>query len=173
MKVFNVFLVIVFLFISLIAVLVNFDNDEEYFSYMIVGNSYSESDMYLSSQIENQVIDFLYPYVAECYTYKDAVNMLNEKLIIINTIIDNCIKSYNCNYNFECVLKSVNLENINSDYDIEDGNYFSLYIAIGNAESLYSVDFIFPPLKFVNNFSNSLQYIIYKSKLLEIINKYC
>ncbi len=136
----------------------------------IRANSNEAMDQYVKYQVKEEIVNAITPLIANCTTFEQAKQVLSENLNYIDEISDAVLKKNGFNY------KSVS--NINNEYFptrsydgyvLESGLYDALVIQLGKAEGDNWWCVVYPPLCFVNT---SAENIIYKSKILEIINKF-
>lgn len=144
-------------------------NSTAYLRIHIRANSNEYVDQNIKYQVKEQVVNYLTPYIAECENIEEAKNLLNNKLQEINNVAQNVLINNGFTY-------SVNVK-INNEFFptrsyegrvVESGYYDALIIELGEAKGDNWWCVVYPPLCFVDTSNN----IVYKSKIMEIINKF-
>lgn len=145
--------------------------NSEYLRIHIRANSNSESDQNVKYKVKQSVVNFLTPYLASCNTKESAIKTIeNNKQQIIN-VTNETLTQNGFNY-------GVNVK-INNEYfpirsynnlTLNSGFYDAVIVELGQAKGDNWWCVVYPPLCFTN-FENGKN-VIYKSKILEIINNF-
>lgn len=145
----------------------------KYLRVHILANSNSNKDQEIKYQVKGRVVDYLTPYLAECGDYHSAEKLVSDNLSIINSIIINELKNNGLSYSSNTELL---LENCPTRYYeslvLEQGDYMTLKITLGEGKGDNWWCVVYPPLCFVNKFNVNEQNIIYQSKIVEILKNF-
>ena len=114
----------------------------------IRANSNEVVDQNVKYKIKDAFVDFLTPLVCECKTKQEAINYSSK------------VK----------VTKEQFPTRVYGEYTVPSGVYDSVIVELGTATGNNWWCVVYPPLCFTN-FTNSSN-VVYKSKIMEIINKF-
>lgn len=163
-----VLLCFVIVFILIIQPQLKSDNTA-YLRIHIRANSNEYVDQNVKYAVKESVVNYLTPYIAECQTVDEAKNVLINHQSSINQVAQNVLNDNGFTY-------SVNVK-INNEFFptrsyegrvIESGYYDALIIELGEGQGDNWWCVVYPPLCFVDTSNN----VVYKSKIMEIINKF-
>lgn len=147
------------------------NKNKEYLRIHIRANSNLEVDQNIKYQIKDKVVDYLTPIICSCKSKQEIIDKLNYNKLNIEKYIDNILISNNFNYTSN--LKINNELFPTRTYDnltLESGYYDAVIIELGEAKGNNWWCVVYPPLCFLN--SESYTSFKYKSKILELINKF-
>ena len=149
----------------------NQDNNSEYLRIHIRANSNLECDQNVKYKVKESIVEYLTPYLATCTTKDLATQTIeNKKQEIIN--IAN--KTLNENGFYYSANVKINNEYFPvrsyNDLTLSSGFYDAVIIELGKAQGDNWWCVVYPPLCFTN--FESGKNIIYKSKILEVINNF-
>lgn len=147
------------------------NKNKEYLRIHIRANSNLEIDQNIKYQIKDKVVEYLTPIIASCSSKQEMIDKLNLNKLNIENYIDSILKSNNFNYTSN--LKINNELFPTRSYDnltLESGYYDAIIIELGKAEGNNWWCVVYPPLCFLN--TESYTSFKYKSKILELINKF-
>ena len=138
----------------------------------IRANSNSDVDQNVKLKVRDQIINYITPLIAKCSDSNDVKKILSNNLENIEEVADEVLLLNGFNY--------VSNAGINNEYfpsreyngNIFPSDYYDALIinlGTGNGDNWWCV--AYPPLCFVGEDSN-MNGVKYKSKILEIIEKY-
>lgn len=146
----------------------------EFVRIHIVANSTSESDADIKYQIKEKFIEYLTPIISKVGSKKDVIDVLENNKSNLEMIANSLLLKNGFIYT-----ATVNINNeycpdrVYNDCHIKSGYYDALVCTLGNGQGDNWWCVLYPPLCFVNTkYVSSAKGYVYKSKLLEIINKY-
>lgn len=174
----KILIVICFVVLVLIVGIGFFNNDTinqksntEYLRLHIRANSNSEADQTVKYKVKQAVVEFLTPMLSNCTSKNLAVNEIQNNKQQIEEIATTILKQND--FNYSCNLK-INNEyfptRTYNDFTLQSGFYDAVILELGEAQGDNWWCVMYPPLCFTD-----FEYgknIIYKSKLLEIINNF-
>ena len=173
---------IIFASISLVLVIITAfaifsnNNKTEEASYLrihIRANSNSEKDQGVKYKVKAAVVDYLTPKIADGSTFSEVYEILNENLHEIEAVADEVLKQNGFSYTSKASLRDEYFPTRSyGEYTLEDGYYDALILELGTGEGNNWWCVVYPPLCFIGAEGNSTANIKYKSKLMEIINKF-
>ncbi len=141
----------------------------EYLRIHIRANSNSQVDQSVKYEIKDKLVSYLTPYIANCNTKQDAVNLLNEKKGQLENIIDNLLYSKGFDYKSNVVVRNEMFPTrVYKDFTLQQGFYDAVIVELGRAKGDNWWCVVYPPLCFTGNECG----IVYKSKILEIIKDF-
>ena len=138
----------------------------------IRADSNNEEDQSVKYVVKQAVVDFLAPYLANATSKQAAMSVVRSQLANIKHVCDKTLAQHNKNY-----LATVKLcqetfpDRCYNGVTLPSGVYDALIIELGSGSGNNWWCVVYPPLCFVGE-SNGTQKVQYKSKLLEIINKW-
>ncbi len=170
MKKMCITLILIFIISLTVAVSLNTNTtNEEYLRIHIRANSNSIIDQNVKYLVKDKMINVLTPYIAECKTKKDAKNLLLEKEKHLEKVVDDILTKNGFDYRCNIVVRNEKFPTrVYEDFTLEEGFYDAVIVELGKAEGDNWWCVVYPPLCFTGNESG----IVYKSKILEIINNF-
>ena len=145
----------------------------DYFRLHIVANSNSTNDQELKYLVKSKLIDFYTPYLADVDSKDEAIRVVNENLDVASLLINKSLQEIGVTYGAELQVKQEQFPTrYYENFCLEEGVYDSIIIKLGKGEGDNWWCVVYPPLCFLNKNAEGAQDIIYKSKFLEIIEKY-
>lgn len=147
--------------------------DNEYLRIHIRANSNLDADQNVKYAVKDGVVEFLTPYLVDATSKEKAIEIVASLTGEIENVCNQVLREYGYDYKARASIK--NEEFPTRAYDefvLDAGFYDALIIELGTGEGNNWWCVVYPPLCFVNKFDNSIQNIKYKSKLLEIIDKF-
>lgn len=141
----------------------------EFFRIHIRANSNLEEDQYVKYLIKDEVVEYLTPYLANCQSFEDVEQVLSSKIDGIQTVADNVLRENGFTYSTTAKINNEYFPTRSyAGYVLDSGYYDALILEIGEGigDNWWCV--VYPPLCFVDTTQN----VVYKSKFLEIINKF-
>ena len=113
------------------------------------------------------MVEYLTPKLKSCTSKNDAISAINTNLHSTKILVDNVLKDNG--FNYECNVKINNEFFPTRTYDdltLDAGYYDALIIELGSGEGNNWWCVMYPNLCF-----NEIDNVVYKSKIMEIINK--
>lgn len=147
------------------------DNKEDIVRIHIRANSNLDCDQTVKLKVRDEVIEYITPLIADCDNSNDVKITLEKNLDSIEDIADEVLN----NNGFEYVSNAkINNEYFPSrmygDIVFESGYYDALILNLGTGAGDNWWCVAYPPLCFVGEETDGR--VKYKSKILELINKY-
>ena len=159
--------------IGLVVVLANQQNtNQEYLRIHIRANSNTQEDQNVKLKVRDCVIEYITPLIANCKNSNDVKEIIQNNLICIENIANDVLKSNGFEYT-----SCADIENeffpsrLYSNVVFPADYYDALILKLGDGVGDNWWCVAYPPLCFVGHedISNNIQY---RSKLLDLINKY-
>ena len=149
------------------------ERGESYLRIHIRANSNQEVDQAVKYKVKAAVVDYLTPKIAEGSTFSEVYKILGENLENIESVADGVLKSEGFNYSSRAALNNEFFPTRSyGDYTLSEGYYDALILNLGSGEGNNWWCVVYPPLCFIGSEGNSTGNIVYKSKLVEIIEKF-
>lgn len=145
--------------------------EEQIFRMHIRANSNLDEDQSVKLVIRDDFVEYLTPLVAECKTKQDVINLVEREKEVLQNMANNILKQNG--FSYTCNIKICNEffpERYYGDKQVKQGYYDALICELGLAKGDNWWCVVYPPLCFVD-YQKSTN-VVYKSKLLEIINKF-
>lgn len=138
----------------------------------IRANSNSFVDQNVKYKIKDEVVEALIPVLSTCTTKQEAIWAVNNNFTLIEEVANKVLKNNNFNYSSKAVITSEYFPTRSYNNTVlNSGVYDSLILELGSAKGDNWWCVVYPPLCFVNAENTSTNFV-YKSKLLEIVNKF-
>ncbi len=138
----------------------------------IRANSNEVVDQNVKYKIKDAFVEFLTPLVANCQTKQDAIKMIKQNSTELESLADSVLKKYNFDYKSKVKITRENFPTrVYDQYTVPSGIYDSIIVELGTGTGDNWWCVVYPPLCFTNFNANSSN-IVYKSKIMEIINKF-
>lgn len=138
----------------------------------IRANSNECVDQNVKYKIKDAFVEFLTPLVANCQTKQEAITMIKQNSMALKTLADGILSSHNFNYKSNIKITKENFPTrVYDQYTVPSGIYDSIIVELGTGTGDNWWCVVYPPLCFTN-FSTNSSNIVYKSKIMEIINKF-
>ncbi|MCH5159964.1 MAG: stage II sporulation protein R [Clostridiales bacterium] len=139
----------------------------------IRADSNDQADQNVKFQVKSAVVDYLTPYLANAQTKQEAMSVVKGHLRSIEKVCDRVLAANGFSYTSHAKLCQEEFPDRNyGDVTLKAGVYDALIIELGSGSGNNWWCVVYPPLCFVGGESNGTNSIIYKSKLLEIINNW-
>ena len=139
----------------------------DYLRVHIRANSNSEEDQKIKYFIKDVFVEYMSPKLRECESKTEAIEIINENKIGIEKLIDGVLKENGFNYG--CSIE-INNEffptRVYDDLTLEADYYDAVIVKLGSAVGNNWWCVVYPNLCF-----NEPTNVVYKSKIVEIINK--
>ena len=146
--------------------------NQQFLRIHIRADSNNDGDQSVKFAVKNAVVDYLSPYLANATTKQKAMQIVSEQLKNLQHVCDLTLKKYGFAYTSTVKLCQESFPDRTYDgVTLPQGVYDALIIELGSASGNNWWCVVYPPLCFVGE-TNSTNTITFKSKLLEIINKW-
>lgn len=137
----------------------------------IRANSNSEADQQIKLKVRDDVLAFVTPLIAGCKDSDEVKNILSSNTQSINQIADNVLIENGFDYIANSRVSCEYFPSRNYNGTIFEADYYdALIVNLGSGEGNNWWCVAYPPLCFVGEETGGN--VVYKSKLLELINKY-
>ena len=153
---------------------VNATCNDCYLRIHVRANSNDAKDQAVKIKVQEKIVEYLTPFVASCTTQKQSKFLVGNHLLQIEEVANEELKKNDFSYSCRASLRTEYFPTRSyGSLTLEKGNYDALILELGSGEGDNWWCVMFPPLCFVGNENNSAGSVVYKSKLWEIIKKYC
>ena len=120
-------------------------------------------------KVRDAVVEFLTPTVADCPTKDAAMKKIGEKLSEIEEVAKKVLRENGFSYGARASLRREEFPTrVYENATLEAGEYDALILELGSGKGDNWWCVVYPPLCFTSGGGN----IVYKSKILEIIQKF-
>ncbi len=141
----------------------------EYLRMHIRANSNEQDEQAVKLVIRDRVVDYLAPYIAECDTKQEAMDMLTSQLGSVEEIANDVLVEHGYGYTSRASIKREQFPTrIYEGVTLDAGIYDALIIELGSAKGDNWWCVVYPPLCFTES---RVKYQ-YKSKIYEIIEQF-
>lgn len=138
----------------------------------IRANSNSQIDQNIKFKIKDEFINYLTPKVAMIESKEEAIKLIQSQKNELTEIANKVLSDNNFSYKAKIQIREEYFPTrVYENYVVASGVYDSIIVELGESVGNNWWCVIYPPLCFTN-FSNNYQSIVYKSKIMEIINKF-
>ncbi len=143
-------------------------SESKYLRVHIRANSQSLQDQQIKYEVKDLVCDYLTPLFLEVDKIEKAEEILKANLCNIERVVDAFLQSKGFTYSSKAKLNNEYFPTrCYGELVLDSGYYDALIIDLGEGQGENWWCVIYPPMCFADNTKN----IVYKSKLLQIINK--
>jgi len=138
----------------------------------IRANSNLESDQQIKLLVRDNVIDYITPLIADCSNSDDVKMVLLDHIDDIENVADAVLRDGGYNYVSNAELRNEYFPTrAYNDVVFESDYYDALILELGSGKGDNWWCVAYPPLCFVGE-SDGTDNITYKSKIIELINKF-
>ena len=139
----------------------------------IRADSNDSADQNVKYEVKSAVVDYLTPYLANATTKKKAMSIVKSHLRDIEAVCDSVLQANGFTYTSRARLTEEQFpDRAYGDVTLAAGVYDALIIELGSGSGNNWWCVVYPPLCFVGGESNGTNQIVYKSKLMEIIQQW-
>ena len=170
---------IVFAAVALVAVLAvilavpSSSGNADFLRIHIRADSNDQADQNVKFQVKSAVVDYLTPYLANATTKQQAMSVVKAHLSEIERVCDMVLAANGFTYTSRARLCQEEFPDRSyGDVTLKAGVCDALIIELGSGSGNNWWCVVYPPLCFVGGESNGTNSIVYKSKLVEIINQW-
>lgn len=167
-------LVLVVTFAIVLGANFNKENDEHsYLRVHIRANSNEQIDQSVKYKVKEAIVDYLTPKIAAGSTFSEAYDILNANLSGIEQEANSVLRANGFNYVSHAYLNEEYFPTRSyGEYTLENGFYDALIVELGSGSGDNWWCVVYPPLCFIGSEGSDTNNISYKSKLVEIIQKF-
>lgn len=166
------FLIVIMFLIMSITMVGCVSKSESVVRIHIRANSNDVVDQEIKLSVRDDVIEFITPLIAECENSEDVKLILSENISSIENIANNVLTQNGFNYFSKAQIRNEYFPTREYGGNTFPADYYdALIIELGSGEGDNWWCVAYPPLCFVGNDVVG-ENIKYKSKLLELINRY-
>lgn len=123
--------------------------------------------------VKEAVVEYLTPYLASAESKSEAQRIIESKLSSIEQVADKVLRDNGFDYTSKASVRSEQFPTRTYDgLTLQSGVYDALILELGRGSGNNWWCVVYPPLCFVNGESNGANSIVYRSKLLEIIENF-
>ena len=156
------------IFVTVIASINQNSGSVEYLRIHIRANSNSQEDQQVKYLVKEAVVEYLTPFIANCYDKDSAIQVINEQKSSLEEVANLTLRENGFNYASKVVVRNELFPTrVYEDFTLEEGFYDALIVNLGKAQGDNWWCVVYPPLCFTA--TNNVKY---KSKILEIINRF-
>ena len=170
------FLVVLFafIFLSMSGCSVASDGSSSRFLRIhIRANSNTEQDQKIKLLVRDEIVSQLTPILSACESKEESMRVLQGKLSFIRKTAEDVLKQ--AGFSYGCSVRLAKERFPDRKYGsliLEAGVYDALIVELGRGVGDNWWCVVFPPLCFVGGTENGEGKLVYRSKLVEIINRF-
>ncbi len=124
-------------------------------------------------KVKQAVVEYLTPYLAYAESKDQAQSIIQSKLREIESVADKVLQANGFQYTSKASVRTEQFPTRTYDgLTLPSGVYDALILELGRGSGDNWWCVVYPPLCFVNGESNGTNSIVYRSKLLEIIQNF-
>lgn len=151
----------------------NSTTQEQYLRIHIRANSDSRIDQNIKYTIKDDLVNYLTPLVSQCNSFDEVVDMIDENINDMENLCDNILTDNGFSYTSKIMINEEYFPTrAYGEYVLESDFYDAIIVNLGEAKGDNWWCVVYPPLCFLNAKNVDKNNIVYKSKILEIINKF-
>lgn len=148
--------------------------NSDYLRIHIRANSNQECDQNVKYKVKEKVVEFLTPHIAKCHTFEESKNVIKSHLNDICAVANQTLKENGFNYTARAEIRTENFPTRSyGSLTLNQGTYEALILELGTGTGDNWWCVMFPPLCFIDAKGQSQNSTTYRSKIWEIIQKYC
>ncbi len=139
----------------------------------IRADSNNQADQDVKYLVKNAVVNYLAPYLANATTKAKAMQIVSDQLQNIQHVCQKTLQNNGFSYSANVKLCQESFPDRSyNGVTLPQGVYDALIIELGTAQGNNWWCVVYPPLCFIGAESNGTNTITFKSKLVEIVNKW-
>ena len=170
MKIVSVILIVV---LSLFFVGCNLGVTEDIVRIHIRANSNSSEDQSVKLKVRDRVVEYITPLIADCNNGSDVKLCLEKNLNNIKNVVDDELGVNGFSYQSNARINNEYFPSRAYGGNVFPADYYdALIVELGSGKGDNWWCVAYPPLCFVGYENNESGNIQYKSKIIELINKY-
>lgn len=146
---------------------------EGYLRVHIRANSNDDVDQNVKYKVKERVVDYLTPILADAVTFDVAYDILQDNLTDIENVANEVLISNGFTYKCQAKLNEEYFPTRSyGNFTLENGYYDALILSLGSGKGDNWWCVVYPPLCFIGSEGSDGKNIKYKSKLVEIVEKF-
>lgn len=147
--------------------------NEQFLRIHIRADSNNSADQNVKYVVKDAVVEYLAPYLANATTKAKAMQIVGDLLNEIQNVCNKTLREKGFDYTSNVKLcKESFPDRAYNGVTLPQGVYDALIIELGSASGNNWWCVVYPPLCFVGAESNGTNTIVFKSKLMEIVNEW-
>ena len=151
----------------------NSTTQEQYLRIHIRANSNSRIDQNIKYTIKDDLVNYLTPLVSQCNSFDEVVDMIDDNINDMENLCDNILTDNGFNYTSKIMINEEYFPTrAYREYVLESDLYDAIIVNLGEAKGDNWWCVVYPPLCFLNAKNVDKNNIVYKSKILELINNF-
>ncbi|MDR1939167.1 MAG: stage II sporulation protein R [Clostridiales bacterium] len=148
-------------------------DEREYLRIHIRANGNSAADQSVKYLVRDKIVEYLTPVLSETKNADDAAKKIKERLPEIESLTNGVLSANGYAYGAKAdVREEAFPTRIYDGVTLESGVYNALIVELGRAEGDNWWCIAFPPLCFIPSEDDGSGVVKYRSKILEIIEKF-
>ena len=168
-----IFAVVALAVIVAVIVAVPTKTNADFLRIHIRADSNDTADQNVKYEVKSAVVDYLTPYLTNATTKQKAMSIVQAHLRDIEAVCDKVLAQNGFSYKSHAKLTEEQFpDRTYGDVTLASGVYDALIIELGSGNGNNWWCVVYPPLCFVGGESNGTNQIVYKSKLMEIIEQW-
>lgn len=149
------------------------EKSSDLFRIHIVANSNASVDSAVKYQIKDNFSTFLTPMLASCESKEDVKQIIASNLSNLQYIAKSVLNANNLTYNAKIdISREFFPARSYGEYVVDSGEYDGITVTLGEGKGDNWWCVLFPPLCYYNTSYTNSSGVVYKSKILDIINKF-
>ncbi len=173
MKKLLVALVVVAVAVAVIVAVPAKQTNADFLRIHIRADSNSAADQNIKYAVKSAVVDFLTPVLSTVHSKQQAMSAVRTRLGEIQSVCDKVLADGGFDYVSHAKLTAEQFpDRTYGELTLESGVYDALIIELGSGSGNNWWCVVYPPLCFINGESNGTDKIVYRSKLLQIIEEW-
>ncbi len=164
---------VIFIAVLLMILSVKPASDNEFLRIHIRANSNSQQDQSVKYAVRSEVVEYLTPVLAQCFTKQQSMDAVQARLEEISAIAASVLRANGFEYTATARLCQERFPTRNyGNVTLTSGVYDALILDLGTGTGDNWWCVVYPPLCFVGNESNGTNSVTYKWKIAEIIEQW-
>lgn len=145
------------------------EKQTEYLRIHVRANSNSAEDQEVKYKVKDEVVKYITPYIGECVTKNDAIEVMNGLLGGIEQVAEKALLKLGYDYGARASVREEKFPTrVYGDLTLEEGIYDALIVELGTGTGDNWWCVIYPPLCFTSATAD----VQYRSIIFDIINKF-
>lgn len=147
--------------------------NEQFLRIHIRADSNEQNAQNIKYAVKNAVVEYLAPYLVAATTKQKAMQIVATQLKGIQSVCNATLQAHG--YAYQATVKLCQEQFPDRSYNgvtLPQGVYDALIIELGSGQGNNWWCVVYPPLCFVGGESNGTNTIVFKSKLMEIVNEW-
>ena len=146
---------------------------EDFLRIHIRANSNDIEDQTIKYKVKDEIVLALTPLLANAETKKESMEIVSKNINYLQSVANQVLKENGFNYLSKAEIRNEYFPTRHyNSITLKSGEYDSLILELGEGKGDNWWCVAYPPLCFINYDSDNSSNIVYKSKLVEIIEKF-